>query len=471
MIRRTDLIFGLLCVIAITRNSSAASGFQELYVFPKPTLGYTVSGTTLLELPDGNLYGTTAIGGDVGSNSPGDGFIFRATKSGALTILCYFSLTNGSRPAGGVVMAAGNLYGVTMGGGTNYVDPLPVDDGTIFKVTTNGVLTSLLSFDGTNGMHPVGPLVPGTDGKLYGTTEEGGLYGLGTIFRISTNGIFESLVSFNGTNGNYPYGNLVLGNDSRVYGTTIFGGSNFSGPYTGLGTVFALNTNGTLSTLHFFQDTDGARPYAGLCKTSDGRLWGATSGGGIWNRGTVFRMGTNGSFESVFSFNGTNGSTPFSRLEPGPDRSLYGTTGYSYVGPNIGNGTIFRITEDGALTTLVWLNGTNGATASSMMTLSSDGSFYGAMSDAAGNALYNGGTLFRLLPVPALTSIAATPDGVTLTWNSFSNTTYQVESSSTLSPSDWTVLANDVMATSNRISFTDGPALQPEQYYRVGLTY
>jgi len=69
-------------------------------------------------------------------------------------------------------------------------------DGTIFKVTTNGALTSLFSFDGTNGLHPLASLTRGTDGNFYGTTTEGGTYGDGSIFSMTTNGILTRLFSF-----------------------------------------------------------------------------------------------------------------------------------------------------------------------------------------------------------------------------------------------------------------------------------
>ena len=71
-------------------------------------------------------------------------------------------------------------------------------------MTTDGVLTTLVSFNGTNGAHPLAGLVLGSDGNFYGTTANGGSSDYGTVFKVTTNGVLTSLVSFNGTNGENP---------------------------------------------------------------------------------------------------------------------------------------------------------------------------------------------------------------------------------------------------------------------------
>lgn len=117
--------------------------------------------------------------------------------NGVLTTLCAFgAFTNWSinSPAGqfsepytGLVQGSnGNFYGVTYGGGTNN------DQGAAYEITTNGVLTVLYSFgaliDGNylDGSGPYDPLVQGSDGSFYGTTEGGGTNGAGTVFRLTT---------------------------------------------------------------------------------------------------------------------------------------------------------------------------------------------------------------------------------------------------------------------------------------------
>src|SRR4030095_14685530 len=165
---------------------------------------------------DGNFYGTTSTGGP-----KANGGVFRVTPGGILTPLFSFNNTNGSTPLGGLVQANdGNLYGTTALGGTNS------NFGTIFKVTNNGVLTTLFNFHFTDGKVPSANLIFGNDGNLYGTTQFGGFTegnpaanGLGTVFRITTNGVFTSLVLFQRTNGSNPQAPLVLGKDGNLYGT------------------------------------------------------------------------------------------------------------------------------------------------------------------------------------------------------------------------------------------------------------
>src|SRR5438445_13328133 len=75
---------------------------------------------------------------------------------------------------------------------------------------------------------PLGPgnpssLVQGSDGSFYGTTTEGGIAGKGTVFKVTTNGVFTTLVSFTGPNVANPQAWLVLGNDGNLYGTTSLG--------------------------------------------------------------------------------------------------------------------------------------------------------------------------------------------------------------------------------------------------------
>ena len=96
-----------------------------------------------------------------------------------MTTLLSFDATNGELPNGVLVQATnGNLYGTTAGGGADF-------DGTVFKITPNGTLTTLLSFNEKDGAVPYGALVQATNGDLYGTTYKGGAYNAGTIFKIT----------------------------------------------------------------------------------------------------------------------------------------------------------------------------------------------------------------------------------------------------------------------------------------------
>ncbi len=196
----------------------------------------------LVEARDGNLYGTTSEGGATGTLSGGYGTVFQINPDGTLSNLYSFTLgTYGAFPQAGLAPGTdGYYYGTTYAGGA--YDFNSQGFGTVFQISTGGALTSLYSFIGTNdGANPEAGLALGSDGYFYGTTEAGGAYtdqngeGYGTVFKISTNGTLTSLYSFTGGNdGAYPYAGLVQGSDGSFYGTTEGGGQG------GAGTVFRL---------------------------------------------------------------------------------------------------------------------------------------------------------------------------------------------------------------------------------------
>jgi uncharacterized repeat protein (TIGR03803 family) len=181
-------------------------------------------------------------------------------------------------------------------GGTNF-------EGAVFRIGTNGTLTSLYSFgtiqdtngDALDGAYPYAPLVLGSDGNLYGTTFSGGsnVNGWGTVFRIATDGTLASLYSFGtvlDTNGNAldganPRGGVVLGNDGNLYGTTTSGGESDHG------TLFQITASGVFSTLYRFSGgNDGANPFGSLVQANDGSFYGTAAYGGPNSQGTIFRF-------------------------------------------------------------------------------------------------------------------------------------------------------------------------------------
>ena len=134
-------------------------------------------------------------------------------------------------------------------------------------------------------------MVQGTDGDLYGTTAHGGANGYGTVFRVKPDGTLTTLFSFNGTNGAYPFAGLIQGSGGILYGSTQYGGSGYDGSInTGYGTVLGITTNGVLVTLGLFNGTNGAHPVTGLVQGSDGNLYGTTSGGGSHGAGNIYRV-------------------------------------------------------------------------------------------------------------------------------------------------------------------------------------
>ncbi|MGA9042379.1 MAG: choice-of-anchor tandem repeat GloVer-containing protein, partial [Terriglobales bacterium] len=256
---------------------------------------------------DGNLYGTTAIGG-----ASGAGTVFRMTTNGVLSTLASFNGINGKEPAGVLVQGPdGNLYGTTIIGGT-------AGNGNVFRMTPAGVLSNLVSFNLANGGTPYAGLVQGADGNLYGKTTVNSAGGEGTIFRVTTNGALTTLVSF-GPNAGFGYGNLVQDADGNFYGTTSDGGT------TGSGTVFKMTPDGVLTNLISFSGANGYGPYGGLTLGLDGNLYGTTVGGGAYNDGTVFMITQDGVLTTLGAFPGTTGN-PLAAPVQGADGNLYGTT-------------------------------------------------------------------------------------------------------------------------------------------------
>ncbi len=248
----------------------------------------------------GNLFGTTAQGG-----ANGYGTVFEvAAGTHALTTLATFNVTNGAFPEAGLIVdVSGNLYGTTWQGGAN-------GDGTIFEVANdaNHTLSTLVTFNGANGANPLGDLIADSSGNFYGTTRSGGANNRGTVFQLAAGThILSTLATFNGSNGNEPHAGLIADTSGNFYGTTAFGGANNKG------TVFevANDLNHTLSTLVAFDGANGSSPYAGVLVDASGNIYGTTSAGGANNKGTVFKVaaGTH-ALITLATFNGTNGANP-----------------------------------------------------------------------------------------------------------------------------------------------------------------
>ncbi len=192
-----------------------------------------------------------------------------------------------------------------------------------FGAHAAAVLTTLHSFHALFNAVSSAGLVLGRDGSFYGTTVGGGNFGLGTVFKISTNAALTTLYSFTGDHdGAGPAAGLVQGSDGSFYGTTFQGGRDNSG------TVFKISTNGTLTTLHSFTGgTDGGDPVAAPAQGTDGFFYGTTSQGGPNNSGTVFKISADGALTTLYSFTGgKDGSNPVAGLAQGTDGFFYGTT-------------------------------------------------------------------------------------------------------------------------------------------------
>jgi uncharacterized repeat protein (TIGR03803 family) len=283
----------------------------------------------------GNLYGTTYFQG-----ADNAGTVFKvAAGTNTLTTLVSFNYTNGCYPSCALVADAnGNLYGTTFSGGGSG------SNGTVFRVAAGtNVLTTLAEFNGTNGYAPYAGLIADASGNLYSTTSGGGASGLGTIFEVAAaTHALTTLATFNGTNGAKPFGQLFADASGNLYGTTSAGGSN------GLGTVFELTAGShTLRTLASFDGTNGSDPAAGLLADASGNLYGTTRFGGDLTldsgngAGTVFELtATTHELVSLFEFNGANGRNPLCDLISDANGCLYGTT---QGGGSVGYGTVFEL--------------------------------------------------------------------------------------------------------------------------------
>jgi uncharacterized repeat protein (TIGR03803 family) len=233
----------------------------------------------LVQATNGNLYGTTNVGGAGGANKAGT--VFQITPSGTLKTLLSFDGANGANSYAGLVQATnGYLYGTTSAGGGNGA-------GEVFKITASGKVT-VYGFCSKAGcaVSPYAGLVQAADGNLYGTTLVGGTKGGGTVFKIAPSGKPTTLYSF--AYDSWPYAGLIQATDGNLYGTTKEGGA------YGWGTIFEITTGGKLTTLYNFCQKsgcpDGKYPYAALVQDTNGTLYGTTSAGGASGDGTVFSL-------------------------------------------------------------------------------------------------------------------------------------------------------------------------------------
>jgi uncharacterized repeat protein (TIGR03803 family) len=314
-----------------------------------------------------------------------------------LTTLHSFNGGDGRSPEGALVQGSdGNFYGTTPLGG-------PHSKGTAFKIDATGSLTTLHSFSGSpgDGAVPVAGLVQGSDGNFYGTTTSGGTVLQGTVFRMTPSGAITVLHSFNSFfgEGAVPFAGLVQGSDGNFYGTTAFGGAHFKG------TVFKIDATGNLTTLHSFSGSpsEGATPVAALVQGSDGNFYGTTASGGQHFQGTVFRITQGGALTVLHSFSGFpgEGAVPFAGLVQGSDGNFYGTTA---LGGAHSKGTVFNIDATGSLTTLHSFSGSpsEGANPVAGLIRSSDGNFYGT---TALGGTHSMGTVFNIDATGSLTTL------------------------------------------------------------------
>lgn len=310
------------------------------------------------------LYGTSGRGG-----SHNKGTIFSISPSGAnFTVLYSFTgAQDGSGSGVGLIYLGTTLYGTTASGGAN-------GKGTVFSITPAGAFATLYSFKGGKG-DGAGPAaeLTGVRGTLYGTTADGGDVGkgacsnCGTVFSLSTGGQ-EKVLYFFGSNkddGIGPASKLILA-DGKLYGTTTNGGI---GGVNGKGTIFSVTTDGKEAVIYRFKDAeDGSCSFNCYLMNLNGTLYGTAYNGGANRLGSIFSITPGSALKTLYSASrkGNDGGNPKAALA-NAGGTLYGTMSEGPVGKS---GTVFSIATSGPLTRLhTFAGGTDGAKPSARLLL------------------------------------------------------------------------------------------------------
>ena len=340
----------------------------------------------------GSPFGTGPLGVVLGKDgnfygATSDG-VFKMSTTGTLTRLVTFTGPNGKNPnSNAIVGSDGNLYGTTASTmtGTN-----AIGGGTIYKVTPDGTLTILYTFPydtAANG------LVQGADGAIYGTT-------LGSFFRLNGDGSLTTLATLDGNNGSLygATGHIICAKDGNFYGTTIITGGTYP-----MG-VFKVTPTGTFSILYSFTPTTVTSvPYYAdwsIIQGADDNFYVMANFSGAFGQGVLVKIDGSGAMQTVYSFaqDAANGN-PNPVVTEGADGNFYG----SYTGSSTtsNKGEIFKITPAGVLAPVIVFDGTNGAYPHAPLIVGQNGNFYGTMRGASADSV-----IFQMTPGGSLTSMA-----------------------------------------------------------------
>ena len=313
-------------------------------------------------------------------------FAAAAALAQSYEVVHSFAADDGSDPQAGVVqMDNGDFAGTTVGG-----------IGTLFLMDTRGRLDTLYRFKGYDGANPHAPVLLSPDGGIYGTAMNGAA-GWGDVYRFDRSGNLTVLASFvpsaSGENGEgaVPHAPLLMLrsgiSSGTLYGVTTRGGKD------DLGTIFRIDAQHRLVTLHHFSGWDGANPYESLLEY-EGHIYGTTTAGGLAGNGVIFRIDPNGSaFTVMHNLTGAEGIRPEAPLVA-INGMLYGTT---FLGGKSGMGTVFRIDPATAhVTVLHSFGGTDGANPHAALVLARDGYLYGTTYSRGGDDRGAFGNVFRM---------------------------------------------------------------------------
>jgi uncharacterized repeat protein (TIGR03803 family) len=296
--------------------------------------------SSLIRASNGKLYGMTYSGG---SNGYGVLFEYDTISNSYTKKIDFDGTSKGAYPIGSLLeLSNGILYGMTKKGGTN-------NKGVLFEYNiNNNTYTKKVDFDGTNGEEPWGSLIQASNGKIFGLTKLGGSNSVGILFEYDTisNTLTKKIDFSRNLNGAYPQGSLMQASNGKLYGMTYSGSSLTSGVLFD----YDISSN-TITKKIEFTGSNGADPYGSLIEASNGKLYGMTYAGGTNDIGILFEYDTSSNtLVKKIDFNGSlNGANPFGSPIQATDGKLYGITSkggiYDYgvlFEYNIGKGNLVK---------------------------------------------------------------------------------------------------------------------------------
>ena len=323
---RACLVFAVTGCVSLA-TSAHAQTFTVIHSFSQHSEGAAPYAPVVQDAA-GDLYGTTFDGGAGGTTGCANdcGVAYALDSTGDETVLYTFARPSGGKSEGGLIRdSEGNLYGTTLIGGDFKCDD-GAGCGTVFKLDAAGTLTVLHSFKERDGAHPGAALLRDTTGNLYGTTWEGGAVNRGTVFKIDTTGKETVLHSFRAKDGAWPLSGLIGDAQGNLYGTTELGGDLTGGCGTlGCGVVYKIDRNGHETVLYSFTGgADGSESAGNLARDAAGNLYGTTGLGGDlscnppWGCGVVFKIDSAGHETVLHSFEQqpSDGWNPHRRPRP-----------------------------------------------------------------------------------------------------------------------------------------------------------
>ncbi len=251
----------------------------------------------MLNAADGKLYGLCPKGG---ANNAG--VIYKIDPvTDAYTDVFDFSTTDGIEPYGSLTQASdGNLYGCTFAGGKDC-------KGVLFSYNPfTKTYKKLIDFQTSTGANPYdGKLFQATDGKLYGTTDNGGSFSSGVIFsyNIATDA-YADVFDFSSLSSDIYLSKcgVIEATDGLLYGTL----QQYSPENSRYGSLYSFNRNtNTYTDLHDFTGTDEQFPQRALKQGASGKLYGTAFQGGVHSNGVAYSCDiTSFTFTKLIDFDG-----------------------------------------------------------------------------------------------------------------------------------------------------------------------